>query len=274
MNQGQVVGLPADGAARSEAHLERDRERSPRPLPTSQCQNTMSTDLTVGPTGATNLVVRAPAAEESPAAVPAEHSAAPVAAAPAPAPAPAPAEHSAAPAPAPRARTRAPAPAPGPSEPRPRRERKSTSLHTDGTYVSGAAALKVGAKAPAAAKAKKPLPQLLPFATMLSKLAKRKDAAAFAAPMSELWAPEELVGYYTIIKEPMDLRTVVEKLRAGDYNEGGHEAFAADARLVFKNCMTYTPSQASPYHQSAKSMMALFDRVRPKLLRSCRSHAS
>ena len=52
------------------------------------------------------------------------------------------------------------------------------------------------------------------------------------------------------------------------------EAFAADARLVFKNCMTYTPSQASPYHQSAKSMMALFDRVRPKLLRSCRSHAS
>jgi len=128
-------------------------------------------------------------------------------------------------------------------------------------YVAGAAAQKPGVTAPSASKVK-PSPQLLPFATMLSKMAKRKDAAPFAKPMAELWAPEELVSYFQIITQPMDLRTVVEKLRAGEYNDGGHAAFADDVRLVFKNCMTYTPSQASPYHQQAKAMLALFEKVR------------
>jgi hypothetical protein len=120
----------------------------------------------------------------------------------------------------------------------------------------------LGIRAPPSASKIKPSPLLLPFGTMLSKLAKRKDAAPFAKPMRELWAPEELVSYFQIIKQPMDMRTVVEKLRAGEYNSGGHEAFAADVRLVFKNCMTYTPSQASPYHQQAKALLAIFDNVR------------
>ena len=109
-------------------------------------------------------------------------------------------------------------------------------------------------------KGRKPLPQLVPYGAMLSKLAKRKDAAPFAKPMNELWDPADLDGYFQIIKQPMDLRTVVEKLRSGEYNDCGHVAFAEDTRLVFKNCMTFTQSPVSPYHKQAKAMLALFDR--------------
>lgn len=74
---------------------------------------------------------------------------------------------------------------------------------------------------------------------MIDQLALRRDARPFAKPMVELWTEEVMVEYRTIIKHPMDLRTVLEKLRRGEYNDGGPEAFADDVRLVWQNCMTY-----------------------------------
>ena len=54
----------------------------------------------------------------------------------------------------------------------------------------------------------KPLPELLPYATMLNKLAARRDARPFAAPMRELWDPAALTDYFNKIKQPMDQRTI------------------------------------------------------------------
>eukprot|EP01049_Picozoa_sp_SAG25_P024060 SAG25_NODE_10630_length_327_cov_0.881579_1_plen_89_part_00 len=41
---------------------------------------------------------------------------------------------------------------------------------------------------------------------------------------------EELTDYFKAIKQPMDLRTVGEKLRRGDYNMGGHPVLAVRLR--------------------------------------------
>ena len=51
-------------------------------------------------------------------------------------------------------------------------------------------------------------------------------------------------GYFEVIKAPMCLRVVEERLRAGTYAEGGgaeHAAFAADVRLIAANARLYNP---------------------------------
>eukprot|EP00188_Purpureofilum_apyrenoidigerum_P002163 Plantae.Rhodophyta-Purpureofilum_apyrenoidigerum.ctg23097.p1 GENE.Plantae.Rhodophyta-Purpureofilum_apyrenoidigerum.ctg23097~~Plantae.Rhodophyta-Purpureofilum_apyrenoidigerum.ctg23097.p1 ORF type:complete len:167 (+),score=7.24 Plantae.Rhodophyta-Purpureofilum_apyrenoidigerum.ctg23097:865-1365(+) len=46
---------------------------------------------------------------------------------------------------------------------------------------------------------------------------KNKDAVSFAQPVMELWRPEAIPNYHTIIKFPMDLRTVLRKMESGLY---------------------------------------------------------
>lgn len=120
--------------------------------------------------------------------------------------------------------------------------------------AKAAAAAKAAADAKAAAEAsarssassasddedtEPPTEELVLCAEMLDKLAQRRDARPFAKPMEELWSEEVMKDYRTVIKRPMDLRTVLEKTRRGEYNDGGPEAFAKDVRLVWRNCITY-----------------------------------
>ena len=62
------------------------------------------------------------------------------------------------------------------------------------------------------------------------------------------------------------LQINAEKLARGAYNAGGHAALAADCRLVFQNCMAYTPDPASVYYQAAASLLALFEKDYAALL--------
>ena len=48
-----------------------------------------------------------------------------------------------------------------------------------------------------------------------------------------------LTDYHTIIKKPMDLGTVKEKLESGQYRRA--QDFASDVRLIFYNCYKYNP---------------------------------
>ncbi|TNN45443.1 Bromodomain-containing protein 2 [Liparis tanakae] len=52
----------------------------------------------------------------------------------------------------------------------------------------------------------------------------------------------QLHDYHHIIKYPMDLSTVKDKMDRGEYQEA--QGFAADVRLIFSNCYKYNP----PHH--------------------------
>jgi hypothetical protein len=60
-----------------------------------------------------------------------------------------------------------------------------------------------------------------------------------------------------VVARPMDLRTVAERLDNGRYADP--VAFATDVRLVFGNCLEYTPDPASPYHQLALRLRRIFN---------------
>jgi len=56
------------------------------------------------------------------------------------------------------------------------------------------------------------------FAARLTReFLRHRDAAAFSAPITELWPPESLPGYFDIVLTPMDFRTILEKLDGGAY---------------------------------------------------------
>jgi len=62
--------------------------------------------------------------------------------------------------------------------------------------------------------------------------------------------------YHKLIKKPMDLGTVGEKLRGGEYENA--KEFEADVRLVFANCYKFNPPEHL-VHQAGKSLESVFD---------------
>ena len=63
--------------------------------------------------------------------------------------------------------------------------------------------------------------------------------------------------YFTVIKRPMALETIENKLSCGDYSTP--EEFAADVRLVFTNAMTYNRAPTHPVHEAARDLLAVFE---------------
>lgn len=61
----------------------------------------------------------------------------------------------------------------------------------------------------------------------------QKDAWPFVTPVDENYAPR----YYSVIRRPMDLRRMEEKLDAGDYKDLNH--FRDDFQLIVDNCRQY-----------------------------------
>ncbi|KAM9820206.1 bromodomain-containing protein 3-like [Neosynchiropus ocellatus] len=83
--------------------------------------------------------------------------------------------------------------------------------------------------------------------------------AAFAWPFYKPVDTEllELHDYHDIIKHPMDLSTVKNKMSRGEYQDS--QAFATDVRLIFSNCYKYNP----PSHEvvsMAKRLQGVFER--------------
>jgi bromodomain-containing factor 1 len=62
--------------------------------------------------------------------------------------------------------------------------------------------------------------------------------------------------YPDIIKHPMDLSTIKKKLDNGEYKDG--DEFAADVKLMFRNCYKFNPVD-SPVHNMGLKLEAIFD---------------
>ncbi len=80
------------------------------------------------------------------------------------------------------------------------------------------------------------------------------------APVEELF-PEDWIMYQAMIQEPMDLRTINEKLERGEYEvvDGTKisPGFVRDVRLVFNNAKEFN-LKGSEYHDHAVQMLEWF----------------
>ncbi|RUS27746.1 Bromodomain-containing protein, partial [Jimgerdemannia flammicorona] len=82
----------------------------------------------------------------------------------------------------------------------------------------------------------------LKYATaMIKQLKKHRDAADFLAPVDI--EKYKIYDYKTIIKTPMDLGTVEQKLNNCEYDSV--DAFVSDVRLIFSNCYLYNGRESA-----------------------------
>jgi len=98
-------------------------------------------------------------------------------------------------------------------------------------------------------------PELKECLQMLTRLKKHQYAWVFNKPVDHV--AQKLTDYLDIIKHPMDLGTVQNKLEAGEYNTP--EDLAHDIRLTFSNAITYNPPQ-SDVSIMATSMSKTFEK--------------
>ncbi|KAI4163085.1 MAG: hypothetical protein LQ342_003212 [Letrouitia transgressa] len=92
---------------------------------------------------------------------------------------------------------------------------------------------------------------------IMGELAKPKYAALvqpFAVPVDPVAL--NIPDYHSVIKKPMDLRTVKEKLDNGQYENA--KEFEADVRLIFQNCAKYNGAD-HPIRHMANELEAIFD---------------
>lgn len=89
---------------------------------------------------------------------------------------------------------------------------------------------------------------------LLKKLMSHPHAWVFKEPVDVVKL--NIPDYFTVIKHPMDLGTIKEKLASGEYSSPVD--FAADVRLTFSNAMTYNPP-GNNVHVMAETMSCLFE---------------
>ncbi|KAK5945233.1 histone acetyltransferase [Knufia obscura] len=82
---------------------------------------------------------------------------------------------------------------------------------------------------------------------LLNDMQNHTSAWPFAQPVNR----EEVPDYYEVIKEPMDLSTMEERLQADLYPKP--EDFIRDAKLIFDNCRKYN-NETTPYAKSANKL--------------------
>ena len=79
------------------------------------------------------------------------------------------------------------------------------------------------------------------------------DAWPFAAPVN----PLEVTDYYDVVKDPVDMELIQERVSAGNYYVS-LEMFCADFRLMFNNCRIYN-SRDTPYFKATNRLEAFFE---------------
>ncbi|KAL8839790.1 MAG: hypothetical protein Q9170_001601 [Blastenia crenularia] len=92
---------------------------------------------------------------------------------------------------------------------------------------------------------------------VLNELAKPRYSvliAPFAYPVDPVAL--NIPDYHSVIKKPMDLHTVREKLENGQYENA--KEFESDVRLVFANCHKYNGPE-HPIRAQAKQLEGIFD---------------
>ena len=84
---------------------------------------------------------------------------------------------------------------------------------------------------------------------MWKKILKWDREKLFVDPVKEEIAP----GYFQIVKNPMDLSTIKQKLDSKDYVN--HHDFEHDIQLICTNAMAYN-DESTIYHKKAKKMLS------------------
>ncbi|KAG5921896.1 histone acetyltransferase [Claviceps africana] len=82
---------------------------------------------------------------------------------------------------------------------------------------------------------------------LLNDLQNHQSAWPFLVPVNR----DDVADYYDVIKEPMDLSTMENKLEADQY--ATPEDFTRDAKLIFDNCRKYN-NENTPYAKSANKL--------------------
>lgn len=90
---------------------------------------------------------------------------------------------------------------------------------------------------------------------VLRKLRRLASVGPFLEPVDVVGLG--LTDYYDIIKEPMDLRTVEERLKSDQYSSSAQ--FAADIRKIWSNAFRYN-SKGSHVYNLASEMSSAFER--------------
>ncbi|KAF9998141.1 hypothetical protein BGZ65_006336, partial [Modicella reniformis] len=100
-------------------------------------------------------------------------------------------------------------------------------------------------------------PQLRHCQSILREFSKKSNAE-FMFPFMEPvdWEKLQIPEYPKIIKNPMDMGTVRQKLENDEYDEP--EQFEEDIRLVIRNCFTFNPA-GTPVHAMGLRMEKLFN---------------
>lgn len=88
----------------------------------------------------------------------------------------------------------------------------------------------------------------------LKKLMQNKFAAIFLNPVDPV--RDQATNYFDIIKEPMDLGSILNKLDSGQYKDR-HE-LRADFELMISNAKTYTPDAKAWAHKQAVGLEKVF----------------
>jgi hypothetical protein len=70
------------------------------------------------------------------------------------------------------------------------------------------------------------------------------------------WVKLQIPDYPKIVKKPMDLRTMREKLEAGEYLSP--EKFRQDFQLIIKNCFAYN-APGTPVNQAGIELQHIFE---------------
>ena len=89
-----------------------------------------------------------------------------------------------------------------------------------------------------------------------------KDADPFLNPVD--WKNMNLLDYPKVVKTPMDLGSVKQKLERGDYSSA--KEFRHDTTLVWTNCMTYN-ADGSDYYLIAANLKKVFEEKYAKMIR-------
>ncbi|KAL9933347.1 hypothetical protein V8E36_008065 [Tilletia maclaganii] len=88
----------------------------------------------------------------------------------------------------------------------------------------------------------------------LKKLRESKHAALFANPVDPV--RDKAPNYFTVIKQPMDLSTMANKLDAKMYKD--RFEFKSDFELMVANALTFTPNPKMLVHQEALKLEKVF----------------
>ena len=116
--------------------------------------------------------------------------------------------------------------------------------------------------ATARARAGKVSEQLKQCSKILQFLMGHKDADPFLNPVD--WKNMNLLDYPKVVKTPMDLGSVKQKLERGDYSSA--KEFRHDTTLVWTNCMTYN-ADGSDYYLIAANLKKVFEEKYAKMIR-------